>query len=39
MTISETDMEKACETWGEALVALSKTFETEGLDAARALAG
>lgn len=39
MTISETDMEKACETWGTALVALSDTFEAEGLEAARSLAG
>ena len=39
MTITETDMEQACGAWGEALVALSKIFETDGLEAARALAG
>lgn len=39
MSITEKDMAAAYGAWAEALVALSKTFEAEGIDAARALAG
>ncbi|CUH75448.1 hypothetical protein TRM7557_00392 [Tritonibacter multivorans] len=39
MTITEQDMAAAYGAWANALVALSKTYEAEGIDAARALAG
>ncbi|MEQ8823979.1 MAG: phosphoribosyl-AMP cyclohydrolase [Filomicrobium sp.] len=38
MSITETELAQAREAWGEALIAISKTYETEGIDSARALA-
>ena len=39
MAITETELADARKAWGDALVAISKTFETDGIDGARALAG
>ena len=39
MPITEADLSKARQAWGDALVAISKTYESDGVDAARALAG
>lgn len=38
MTITEADLTKAREAWGDALISISKTYESDGIDAARALA-
>ncbi len=38
MSITEKDLEAARKVWGDALVAISKAYEGEGIDAARALA-
>lgn len=38
MSITEKDLEAARKIWGDALVAISKAYEDEGIDAARALA-
>lgn len=38
MPISESDMAMARKAWGDALVAISRAFEADGIDAARALA-
>lgn len=38
MAISEFELAEARKAWGDALVAISKTYEEEGIDAARTLA-
>ena len=39
MSVSDTEIENARKAWGDALIAISKTFEVDGIDAARAVAG
>ncbi|MEM7398320.1 MAG: phosphoribosyl-AMP cyclohydrolase [Pseudomonadota bacterium] len=39
MPITETDLEQARIAWGDALIKISKTYEADGIDGARALAG
>lgn len=38
MPITEAELTQAREAWGDALIAISKTYEESGIDAARALA-
>lgn len=38
MPITETDLSNARKAWGDALVAISKAYEADGIDAARAIA-
>ncbi|MEO0463443.1 MAG: phosphoribosyl-AMP cyclohydrolase [Pseudomonadota bacterium] len=38
MPITEDDLAAARTAWGDALIAISKTYEADGIDAARALA-
>lgn len=38
MTITEKDLEAARNVWGDALIAISKAYDADGIDAARALA-
>ena len=38
MSITETDLAKARAAWGDALVAIAKAYEADGIDGARALA-
>ncbi|WND02846.1 phosphoribosyl-AMP cyclohydrolase [Temperatibacter marinus] len=38
MSITETDLEQARVAWGNALVAISKAYEADGIDAARTTA-
>ncbi len=38
MPITETDLTQARKIWGDALVAISKAYDTDGIDAARAIA-
>ena len=38
MPITETELEQARAAWGDALIAISKAYEIDGIDAARALA-
>ena len=37
--IDEQDLKRARVAWGEALIAISKAYDSDGIDAARALAG
>ena len=39
MSVSEIEMESARKAWGDALIAISKAFEADGIEAARAVAG
>ncbi len=39
MPITEAELEQARTAWGDALIAISRTFETDGIEAARTLAG
>ena len=39
MSITEIDLANARRAWGDALISISKAYESDGLDAARALAG
>ncbi|MEM9014687.1 MAG: phosphoribosyl-AMP cyclohydrolase [Pseudomonadota bacterium] len=39
MTITQTDLDNARIAWGDALVAISKAYEKDGIDGARAIAG
>lgn len=39
MSITETDLEAARVAWGDALVAIAKAFEVDGIDGARSVAG
>ena len=38
MPITETELEQAREIWGDALVAVAKAYETDGIDGARSVA-
>ncbi len=38
MAITETELEAARQAWGDALISISKAFEADGIDGARALA-
>ena len=38
MSITETELEGARKAWGDALVAISKAFEADGIDGARSVA-
>ncbi|MCI4663448.1 MAG: phosphoribosyl-AMP cyclohydrolase [Neomegalonema sp.] len=38
MPISEMELDQARTAWGDALIAISKTYEADGIDGARALA-
>ena len=38
MSITESDLENARQAWGDALVAIAKAYEADGIDGARALA-
>ena len=38
MSITQSELKAARKAWGDALIAISKTYETEGIDAARTLA-
>ena len=39
MSISEADLAKARQVWGDGLVAISKAYEEDGIDGARTVAG
>ena len=39
MPITETELAEARKAWGDALVAISKAYEADGIDGARAVAG
>ena len=39
MSISEAELAKARQVWGDGLVAISHAYESEGIDGARAVAG
>ena len=39
MSINEADLARARQDWGDALIAISKTYETTGIDEARMVAG
>ncbi len=38
MPITETELTEACKVWGDALVAIAKAYEAEGIEGARPLA-
>ena len=38
MAITETELDQARTAWGDALVAIAKAFEADGIDGARAIA-
>ncbi|MEM1401546.1 MAG: phosphoribosyl-AMP cyclohydrolase, partial [Pseudomonadota bacterium] len=38
MPISETDLAQARQAWGDALIAIAKAYEADGIDGARAVA-
>ena len=38
MSITQSELKAARKAWGDALIAISNTYETEGIDAARTLA-
>ena len=39
MPITETDLANARQAWGDALIAIAKSYEADGIDGARAVAG